>query len=162
MAHRYISLTSKRIRAPTDHLKGIAVSSSGRMFSNYPPALDPNDQAYTVAELTSNSTESAFPSLEMNSPPGGRINYTTIPPTGANYPNYLIGVQSVVIDPADRLWILDTGRAATPNGTMVPAAYGGPKLIGIDLTDNTIFKTIIFNTDAAPSDSVGNVTPGIS
>lgn len=67
---------------------------------------------------------------------GGAINYTTTPPSkscalpvppgdvvsdqlnsaGANYQNYLIGVQSVVIDPIDRLWILDTGRVYTPDG----------------------------------------------
>lgn len=35
---------------------------------------------------------------------------------GANYPDYLIGVQSVVVDPIDRLWILDTGRVFTPDG----------------------------------------------
>ena len=125
------------------------------MFSNYPPALDANNQKYTVAELMGNSTEVPFPNAEINSPPGGSINYTTTPPTGANYQNYLIGVQSVVIDPANRLWILDTGRAATPNGTIVPASYGGPKLIGVDLTNNTIFKTIVFDPTSAPADSVG-------
>ena len=55
------------------------------MFSNYPPALDPTDQAYTIAELKSNNTETPYPSAAFNSPPGGRINYTTYPPTGANY-----------------------------------------------------------------------------
>ncbi|MCJ1313334.1 hypothetical protein MMC25_007011 [Agyrium rufum] len=135
---------------------GIAVSKTGRKFSNYPPALDPTDQQYTVAELKSNNTEVPYPSAAMNLPPGGRINMTTVPATGANYQNYLIGVQSVVIDPADRLWILDTGRVATPNGTMVPASYGGPKLIGINLTNDTIFQTIVFGPDAAPSDSYLN------
>lgn len=87
--------------------QGIAVSSTGRKFSNYARSLDPNNTAYTVAELVTNTTERAYPSAEINSPPGGAINYTTDPPTGANYPNYLIGVQSVVIDPKDRLWVLD-------------------------------------------------------
>jgi len=59
-------------------------------------------------------------------------------------------VQSVVVDPADRLWILDTGRAALPDGTMVPASFGGPKLIGVNLNNNTIFSTIIFSPTAAP------------
>jgi hypothetical protein len=133
---------------------GIAVSKSGRKFSNYPPALDPTNTRYTVAELRGNNSEVPYPSAEINSPPGGSINHTTYPATGANYANYLIGVQSVVVDPADRLWILDTGRAATQNGTMVPASYGGPKLIGVDLTTDKIFKTIVFTPDAAPADSV--------
>ncbi len=91
----------------------------------------------------------------INSPPGGRINYTTYPPTGAADPNYLTGVQSVVIDPADRLWILDTGRVSTSKG-MLNAAYGGPKLIGVNLTTDTIFKTIVFTPDAAPPTSYLN------
>ncbi|MCJ1434720.1 hypothetical protein MMC27_004090 [Xylographa pallens] len=130
---------------------GIAVSSTGRMFSNYPSGLDANNTNYAVAELTSNSTETPYPSVEINSPPGGAINYTTIPATigGANYQQYLIGVQSVVIDSADRLWILDTGRALTPNGTLVPASYGGPKLVGVNLTTNSVFQTIVFPTTVA-------------
>ena len=139
------------------HLAGIAVSSTGRKFSNYPPALDPMDQAYTIAELTTNNTETPYPSAEFNSPPGGRVNYTTYPPTGANYQDYLIGAQSVVVDPADRLWILDTGRVSTSNGTMLTASYGGPKLVGINLSNNSIFTTIVFSTDAAPADSVRSV-----
>ena len=111
---------------------------------------------YTVAELTSNNTEVPYPSAELNSPPGGRINYTTVPPTGANYQNYMIGVQSVVIDGADRLWILDTGRVATENGTILTASYGGPKLIGVNLQNDSIFTTIVFSTDAAPADSYLN------
>ena len=133
---------------------GIAVSKEGRKYCNYPPALSPEDMAYTVAELTSNTTETPYPNAQINSPPGGRINRTTDPPTGANYQDYFIGVQSVVVDPADRLWILDTGRAATPDGTMVPAAYGGPKLVGIDLKNDSIFQNIIFSPSAAPSTSV--------
>ena len=135
---------------------GIAVSSTGRKFSNYARSLDPNNIAYTVAELTSNNTETPYPSAQINSPPGGAINYSTTPATGANYEEYLIGVQSVVIDPLDRLWILDTGRAAMQNGTNVPASVGGPKLIGVNLTNNTIFKTIVFPPNVAYSDSYIN------
>lgn len=49
------------------------------MFSNYPVGLDANDTKYQVAELTGNTTETPYPSAEMNSPPGGAINYTTNP-----------------------------------------------------------------------------------
>ena len=156
MAYRYFAVSSVNSIQLTS--LGIAVSASGRMFSNYPPALDPKNQAYTVAELFANNTEQPYPSAEINTPPAGRINYTNYPPTGTSYTNYFIGVQSVVIDPADRLWILDTGRAATDNGTQVPAAYGGPKLIGIDLTTDQIFQTVVFDPTAAPADSVGTLT----
>ena len=104
---------------------GIAVSSTGRKFSNYPGGLDPNNTndgtngKYTVAELFDDNTERPYPSAEMNNPPGGAINSSTTPPTGANYQDFLLGVQSVVIDSADRLWILDTGRVQTPEGVLV-------------------------------------------
>ena len=155
-------------------LLGIAVSSTGRMFSNYPPSLDAKNTKYTVAELMANNTEKPYTSAEINSPPGGSINYTTTPPvsmrsclskrvmltppkTGANYKNYLIGVQSVVIDPKDRLWILDTGRASTPGGVNVPATFGGPKLIGVNLQNDSIFQTIIFPPTVAYADSVSGL-----
>ncbi|KAL5375395.1 hypothetical protein DPSP01_011204 [Paraphaeosphaeria sporulosa] len=134
---------------------GITVSRSGRKFSNYPPGLDANNtnngsnDKYTVAELIGNNTERAYPSAKINSPPGGSINCSTYPASGANYQNYLIGVQSVVLDPLDRLWILDTGRALTPNSTLVPASYGGPKLVCVDLSTDAVVKTIIFPSTVA-------------
>ena len=111
--------------------------------------------------MKGNNTETPYPSAEINSPPGGAINYTTTPATGANYENYFIGVQSVVIDPKDRLWILDTGRAAMQNGTNVPASVGGPKLIGINLQNDTIFKTIVFPPNVAYADSVSPATSSL-
>ena len=134
--------------------KGIAVSAKGRRFSNYARSLDSNNIACTVAELRSNDTEIPYPSSEINSPPGGPINYTTNPATGANYVDFLVGVQSVAIDPKDRLWILGTGRAAMQNGTNVPASLGGPKLIGVNLQNDTIFTTIVFPPNVAYADSV--------
>ena len=44
----------------------------------------------------------------------------------------------------------------TPNGTLVGASYGGPKLIGVNLQNDTIFKTIVFPTTVAFSDSYLN------
>ncbi|KAK0938941.1 hypothetical protein LTR29_009431 [Friedmanniomyces endolithicus] len=130
---------------------GIAVSASGRLFSNYPGAHDKNDTEapgngrYTIAELVSNTTESPYPSAAINSPPGGAINYTTYPPSGAGYSNYFIGSQSIVIDALDRAWVLDTGRVQTPNGTLVLATYGGPKLVGISLTNNVAYPDSYLN-----------------
>ena len=63
----------------------------------------------------------------------------------------------MVIDPLDRLWILDTGRVLTPDGkTLVPSSYGGPKLIGVTLSNNTVFQTILFPQDVAFPDSYPN------
>ncbi|KAH7088552.1 major royal jelly protein-domain-containing protein [Paraphoma chrysanthemicola] len=146
----------------SDPRTGITVSRSGRKFSNYPAGLDSNNtntgnnNKYQVAEVIGNSTEKPYPNAEINNPPGGAVNYTTTPPTGANYQNYLIGVQSVVLDPLDRLWILDTGRGQLADGTLVLATYGGPKLVGVDISSNTVIKTIVFPPTVAFPDSYLN------
>ena len=64
-------------RLNTDTCTGIAVSASGRKFTNYPSNLNPNNTRYNVAELTSYDTEIPYPNAEINTPPGGPINYTT-------------------------------------------------------------------------------------
>jgi sugar lactone lactonase YvrE len=53
-------------------------------------------------------------------------------------------VQSIVVDPADRLWILDTGSPQ-----FQPTEPGGPKLVGVDLSTDTVVSTIIFDPDVA-------------
>jgi sugar lactone lactonase YvrE len=65
-------------------------------------------------------------------------------------------VQSVVIDALDRLWILDTGRVQSPDGVLLLASYGGPKLVGVNLKTNKVFKTIVFPPDVAYVDSYLN------
>src|SRR5207248_1407823 len=56
----------------------------------------------------------------------------------------LVSVQSVVVDPADRLWLLDTGSVEF--GPIIP---GGAKLVGVDLASNKVFKTITFPPEVA-------------
>ncbi|KAI1469313.1 MRJP-domain-containing protein [Daldinia caldariorum] len=131
-------------------------------YQQWPTGLDPRNayngvnDVFTVGELTSLTQEVAYPNLEMNQPPGGAINYTTMPPTGKNYQQYLIGVQSVVIDSLDRLWILDTGRVLTADNVLLQSVYGGPKLIGVNLENNTVVKTIVFPPTVAYGDSYLN------
>ena len=53
-------------------------------------------------------------------------------------------MQSVVIDPLDRLWILDTGSP------MFQATnYGGPKVVCLDLATDKVVKKILFPQDVA-------------
>ena len=56
----------------------------------------------------------------------------------------LVSVQSVVVDPADRLWILDTGSPM-----FQPTKYGGPKLVCVDLATDKVVKKILFSQDVA-------------
>jgi sugar lactone lactonase YvrE len=113
---------------------GVTVSHTGRIFVNFPRWGDAVD--YTVAELK-NGRPDAYPDAELNRwPPGG---------SGKSAEKSLVSVQSVVVDPIDRLWVLDTG-----NVKMEGTIPGGPKLIGIDLQTNSLFKTIAFPADVAP------------
>ena len=56
----------------------------------------------------------------------------------------LVSVQSVVVDPRDRLWILDTG---SPSFQLTK--YGGPTLICVDLETNSVVKKILFSQAVA-------------
>ena len=110
-------------------LTGVTVSRSGRIFVNFPKWGDPVE--YTVAEVKNGQTV-AYPNAEIN-----RSN-------PSNPSSSLVSVQSVVIDPLDRLWILDTGSI-----NFAPVQSGGAKLIGVDLTQNRVFKTIVFPSSVA-------------
>ncbi|HZI10336.1 MAG TPA: L-dopachrome tautomerase-related protein, partial [Myxococcus sp.] len=60
--------------------------------------------------------------------------------TPSGNPDQLLSVQSVVVDPRDRLWALDTGSVKL--GPI--AGQEWPKLVGIDLKTDQVFKVIRF------------------
>ncbi|MBR5909642.1 MAG: hypothetical protein IKZ66_06705 [Schwartzia sp.] len=77
---------------------------------------------------------------------------------GAVYPYYevedhagFVCVQSVVADPTNTLWILDTGRR--PDGTMDPV---GVRLFMVSLSTNQIVRTYTLPSDVVLPDSVMN------
>lgn len=110
---------------------GVTVSHTGRIFVNFPRWGDKVD--YTVAEVVDGKTV-PYPNAEVNK-------------TEKKKPqDALVSVQSVVIDPQDRLWILDTGSPMFQR-----PQPGGAKLIGVDLNTNQIFKTISFARDVVLS-----------
>lgn len=145
---------------------GIAVSSSGRKFACYPAGLDAANtytglnNPYQVQELTSMDAETPYPNATYNQSPGGAVNRASVPPVTKGDRNHLLGVQSVIIDSQDTLWILDTGRVqdlSDPVNPLLNATVpGGPKLINIDLTTNSIIQTIIFSADLVQPDSYVN------
>ncbi|GAB3838599.1 hypothetical protein GCM10029963_04850 [Micromonospora andamanensis] len=70
----------------------------------------------TVVELR-RGREVPFPDLRWNTP------------SGDDDPSAFVSVQSVVVDPADRLWVLDTGSPMfqpTPGGRNWSASTCGP------------------------------------
>lgn len=107
---------------------GVAVSREGRVFVNYPRWGDPVQS--TIAELR-DGKEVPYPSPGLNTDtPGGN-------------PDQLLSVQSVVVDPRNRLWALDTGSLKL--GPI--AGQDWPKLVGIDLATNGVFKVIRFPSE---------------
>lgn len=105
---------------------GVTVSRKGRVFVNYPRWGDQVE--FTTAEVKDGKA-SAFPP-DINKLDKARPGET------------LVSVQSVVVDPADRLWLLDTGSIEFGPPT-------GPKLVGVDLTTDKVFKVIPFPPDVA-------------
>jgi sugar lactone lactonase YvrE len=108
---------------------GVTVARSGRIFVNFPRWGDRVD--FTVAELKDGKPV-AYPDAAINRLQKDR------------QADCLVSVQSVVVDPKDRLWILDTGSIE-----FGPVGAGGPKLIGVDLQENKIFRKILFPADVA-------------
>ena len=108
---------------------GVSVSHAGHIFVNFPRWDDPTD--FTVAELHEGN---------LHPYPPAEVQHTdTSDPSST-----LLSVQSVVIDPLDRLWILDTG--APQHRT---TSYGGPKLVEVDLAQNRVITTILFPREVA-------------
>jgi sugar lactone lactonase YvrE len=115
---------------------GVTVSHSGRIFVCFPKWGDKVD--FTVAEVKEGRTI-AYPDEAINRTEEGQA------------ADRLISVQSVVVDPRDRLWIVDTGSIQ-----FGPTSPGGPKLVGVDLEKNNVFKTITFPTNVALATSYLN------
>lgn len=108
---------------------GVTVSPSGRIFVCFPRWGDPVD--FTVGEVIDGQVR-AFPDAAINRP-------------NANDPAAsLMSVQSVVADAKNRLWMLDTGSI-----NYGPTAFGGPKLVGVDLARNRVVSTILFPPEVA-------------
>jgi sugar lactone lactonase YvrE len=108
---------------------GVTVSHTGRIFVNFPKWGD--EVEFTVAEVKDGKCV-AYPDQITNQ-------------TDPNDPaKALVSVQSVVVDPLDRLWILDTGSPM-----FKPTQYGGPKLLCVDLKTNTVVKKIVFPQEVA-------------
>ncbi len=124
---------------------GVTVSQKGRIFVNYPRWGDP--VPFTVGEIV-NGREVPFPSREINAfgASGTRaILAQELDERGhRERETHLVSVQSVVVDPLDRLWILDTGSVV-----FGPTAYGGPKLVCVDLKSNRIVSTLFMPQSVA-------------
>lgn len=107
---------------------GVSVAADGRIFVNYPRWGD--DVPFTVAELR-NGKAVPYPDAATNVFDPARPAET------------LSSVQSVVVDPANRLWLLDT---AAP-GFAAPLV-GAVKLVAVDLATDKVVRTVILSGPA--------------
>jgi len=108
---------------------GVSVSHTGRIFVNFPKWGD--DVPATVVELV-DGVAVPFPSVSANQPDGDADSTA------------FVSVQSVVVAPDDRLWVLDTGSPM-----FQATKRGGPKLVCVDLQSNTVVQTIVLEPDVA-------------
>ncbi|WP_238424116.1 major royal jelly family protein [Micromonospora parastrephiae] len=108
---------------------GVSVSHRGRIFVNFPKWGD--EVPATVVELR-DGQEMPYPDQAWNDP------------SGDDDAGAFVSVQSIVVDPADRLWVLDTGSPM-----FQPTKPGGPKLVRIDLDTDTVAQVITFPADVA-------------
>ncbi|GBF06036.1 yellow-like protein [Deinococcus aerius] len=104
---------------------GVTVNSQGRIFVSYPRWED--IVPFSVAEIKS-GREVPYPNTDINT--------LKIP---NNYDSF-VGVQGLLVDGKDRLWVLDTGTINL--GPIVDQR--APKLVGIDTRTNRVVKTIRF------------------
>ncbi|MDX3852788.1 L-dopachrome tautomerase-related protein [Streptomyces sp. AK02-01A] len=108
---------------------GVTISRTGRIFVNFPHWGD--KVRYSVAEIRDGKPV-AYPNREINVADSSD-------PVG-----HFLGVQSVVVDAADRLWVVDTGRVEWAD-----APAGGPKLVAVDLRTNKVIRTIVLPAQVA-------------
>ncbi len=132
--------------------QGVTVSRSNRIFVNF--ARWGDDIPFTVAEIVHGKAV-AYPNPEVNDWPGRKLPnpnaFGMTPQEEAANQTHLVSVQSVVVDAADHLWLLDTGAPLLKN--TVP---GGPKLVCIDLRTNKIVKTILITPEVAGTNTYLN------
>jgi sugar lactone lactonase YvrE len=119
---------------------GVSVSQRGRIFVNFPRWGD--DVPATVVELRDGASAGGAGSAERREVPYPDQQWNS--PSGHDDEHAFVSVQSVVVDPADRLWVLDTGSPKFQR-----TRPGGPKLVRIDLDTDTVTQVITFPAEVA-------------
>jgi sugar lactone lactonase YvrE len=110
---------------------GIAVTSTGRRFVSYPRWED--KLTFTLAELK-NGREVPYPAagaIQNGSKSGPKTN--------------MVSLQGLLVDPQDRLWVLDTGTI-----NQKPIQPFIPKLICIDTKTNKVSRIYPFPASVVP------------
>jgi sugar lactone lactonase YvrE len=140
---------------------GIAVASDGRIFTTYTRG----SYEYTLGVVVNATAEKPYPNAELNLPPDALNTSWHGISFGSGNASAFISVQALYITSKtatrpETLWVLDTGRPTIHNAqgdpSMPYAQPGGPKLIAISLTNDTIYQTFTFPSTVHYPDSYLN------
>lgn len=140
---------------------GIAISSTGRKFASYTRGT----YDYTVGEVVNMTSEVPYPSQDLNLPVAALNTTFNGIDFGSDNSSALINVQALYITPEsddwpETLWMIDTGRPTieTSSGSysMPYGQPGGPKLVGVALSNNSIYATYTFPSTVYYPDSYFN------
>ncbi|HEY0194438.1 MAG TPA: L-dopachrome tautomerase-related protein [Kofleriaceae bacterium] len=134
--------TLTKVASFKHQVTGVSVSPDGLILVNFPRWTE--DTAVSVAEVKANGELVPFPDAEWNAWRNAKKDEVTAK-------DHWVCVQSVVVDPQGKLWVLDP--AAPAMGSVVP---GGAKLVEIDLKTNKPGRTILFPDAIAPQGSYLN------
>lgn len=140
---------------------GIAVASDGRIFTTYTRGT----YRYTLGVVVNETAEEPYPNLGLNLPVEQLNTTWNGIPFGSGNSTGFISVQAIYITSKtatrpETLWVLDTGRPTVYNAqgdpSMPYAQPGGPKVVAINLSNNTIYKTYTFPVSVHYPDSYLN------
>ena len=127
----------------------IAISREGRIFTAY---ATPGN-TYTLGEVSNLTGETPYPSLEFNTPPQGKTIELAGYVWGTNASNHLLNVEAIYFDDEGYLWVLDTGRPYNAEGVEGLAQVGGPKLLKMDISNDSVVDTYTFKSSCVYPDS---------
>lgn len=120
---------------PVNRPTGIAVAPDERLFVSLPYSAYSDDlHEASVVEIVEGGEPRAFPNIEWNAKAG---------PVESRFLN----IQSLTIDAAGHLWLLDTGSPRRQG-----VVEGGAKLVEIDLDTNAVIRVLPFDSNVV-SDS---------
>jgi sugar lactone lactonase YvrE len=123
----------------TYQLTGVAVSASGRLFTNYPRWSD--IYRYALVETKPGNGVIPYPNAEMNSWQPGQ-----------NGENKWVCVQAVYIDEGDKMWVVD------PAAPKMEAVYQNSyKLVKIDVRTGQVERSYPFDGVASSKSYVNDV-----
>jgi sugar lactone lactonase YvrE len=137
-ATRGLATKLQPIGTSTDQWTGLAIGKDGGLFVNYPRWSD--HVPLSVAHFPPDSDLHPFPDAAWNSWKAGEPGQ-----------NKFVCVQSVVLDQAGSLWVVDAGSPK-----MAGVIPGAPKLVRFDAASGKVQKIYSFDQSVAPKNSYLN------